>query len=32
MPARAVRGLGQRLFLAGEEALPLADAGSLTFT
>jgi type VI secretion system protein ImpE len=30
--AGPVRGLGQRLFLAGEEALPLADAGSLTFT
>ena len=26
-----VRGLGQRLLLAGEEALPLAEAGTLSF-
>jgi type VI secretion system protein ImpE len=26
-----VRGLGQRLLLAGEDALPLAEAGTLRF-
>jgi len=30
--AGPVRGLGQRLLLVGEEALPLADAAGLTFT